>query len=118
MREGDIETSSLMASLPFLASPLLPATSSPTGFPHLPLLWFQSEGWNLEQNRVGTQKRLSQEMKAGIAGKKEKTAAMDDLRAREARSWALLVQPGMAVGSWGLAWGGVATEVLKGVAGS
>lgn len=35
--EGDIETSSLMASLPVLAPPLLATTSSPTGFPHLPL---------------------------------------------------------------------------------
>lgn len=44
--------------------------------------------------------------------KKEKTAAMDDLRAREARSWALLVQRGMAVGSWGLGRSGVAAEQM------
>lgn len=66
----------------------------------------------------GNTKEAVPRNESGYSRKKEKTAAMDDLRAREVQSWALLVQPGMAVGSWGLAWGGVTTEVPRCVAGS
>lgn len=98
MCKGDIEISSLMASLTFLAPPLLAATSFPTGSPtHL---YFGSRvrvEFGAEQ--CGNTKEAVPRKERGYSRKKEKTAAMDDLRVREAWIWALLIQPGMAVGS-------------------